>query len=432
MPQADRPATFFHASDRPVQFEILGDQSLAVPVCVIGGGVAGLSLVRAFVEANMPVALVEAQAIGAGASGRASGIVSAGFDMPVRRMEAVVGSDHARELYRLSRDGVAHVQDDIRDLGRADIADGHGALTLYRHNDMEAMRSDAEEMARFVGDQPQVWAREKVYSYVRSLRYFGALFDPEPIMVQPVKYCRALARDAVRKGGVVLEHSPVQSITPADLKWRVSTSRGEVLAEQVVLAGGAYQQNIWPRVERALLPMTMGMVASKPLGPRHRDAVRFNGALSDQRHYGNRFRIATSVEGGRLIWSGRAAAGRLAERQLRRSVIAELFETFPQLSDAGFEMGWAGQFNSTQSGMPLVGPIDDGMWVCAGFGSQGIANATVTGRLVASAILYGDDRWRLLEPFMTRWGGGPLGRLSRQAGLWRAAVRDYALERRSG
>lgn len=83
---------------------------LDVDVCVIGGGLAGLTVAREVAERGWSVAVLEANRIAWSASGRNSGFVVPGFAEDVSGMIERVGLDHTKELWALSEQGLAYVR----------------------------------------------------------------------------------------------------------------------------------------------------------------------------------------------------------------------------------------------------------------------------------------------------------------------------------
>jgi len=67
-------------------------------ICVIGGGLAGLSVALGLVARGKKVVLLEARRLGWGASGRNGGFVLAGFAADERAIVKKVGLAQAREI----------------------------------------------------------------------------------------------------------------------------------------------------------------------------------------------------------------------------------------------------------------------------------------------------------------------------------------------
>ena len=86
--------TLADTRDRPV---LTG--SLRVDCAVVGGGFAGLFTALQLARGGMRVAVLEAQSVGFGASGRNGGFVSDGFACGDAAIRARVGAAHAQEAW---------------------------------------------------------------------------------------------------------------------------------------------------------------------------------------------------------------------------------------------------------------------------------------------------------------------------------------------
>ena len=89
--------------------------AVTTEIAIVGGGLAGLGTALSLAERGHGAVVLEASTVGAGASGRNGGMVSAGFAAPMRLLERAAGRDSARTLMRLSREAM----DLIRAPGRA-------------------------------------------------------------------------------------------------------------------------------------------------------------------------------------------------------------------------------------------------------------------------------------------------------------------------
>src|SRR5579863_9486238 len=80
---------------------------LDVDVCIVGGGIAGLTAAREIARRGASVALLEARRLAWNASGRNCGVVAPGFPAPIEKIIERVGLAVAKELWGLSEAGVA-------------------------------------------------------------------------------------------------------------------------------------------------------------------------------------------------------------------------------------------------------------------------------------------------------------------------------------
>src|SRR5499433_1993352 len=88
---------------------------LDVDVCVIGGGLAGLTTARELARRGWSVAVLEARRVAWNASGRNAGLVAPGFAERLETIVERVGLRRAKELWALSSAGVDYVRNTIHD-----------------------------------------------------------------------------------------------------------------------------------------------------------------------------------------------------------------------------------------------------------------------------------------------------------------------------
>src|ERR1700687_5278287 len=86
---------------------------LDVDVCVIGGGLAGLTTAREIARAGWSVVLLEAGRLAASASGRNTGFVLPGFGADADTLVARVGFERTKDLWTLAQAGLDYVRDTI-------------------------------------------------------------------------------------------------------------------------------------------------------------------------------------------------------------------------------------------------------------------------------------------------------------------------------
>ena len=206
-------ATFYSATARPAPERRTLAQDVETEVCVVGGGFAGLWTARALLARGREVVVLEAGEVAGEASGRNGGFVSAGYAERLAKIIERVGIDDARELFRLSRDGV--------ELVRSILAEGDfgldavpGRLNVLRYDDEVGLRDEAEILARDFDHEVAFWPRERVRELLATDRYYQALHEADAFHLHPLNLARALAADIEARGGTIYERSRA---TAADL-----------------------------------------------------------------------------------------------------------------------------------------------------------------------------------------------------------------------
>src|SRR6267154_665155 len=109
-----------------------------VDVCVIGGGLAGLTAAREVARRGWSVAVVEARRVAWNASGRNSGLVSPGYSARIEKIVERIGLPAAKALWALSEAGVQYMRNAIAEFGGAGIEEGKGWLDVSKNQDADA------------------------------------------------------------------------------------------------------------------------------------------------------------------------------------------------------------------------------------------------------------------------------------------------------
>jgi gamma-glutamylputrescine oxidase len=396
-------------------------------VCVIGGGLAGLTAAAELARSGSDTVLVESRRLAWAASGRNGGFVSPGFAEQIFEIEKQVGLELAQQLYRLSAEGVGYVRNTIRKENADKIIGGHGRLAMIRHNDANALERSTERMARDYGAAQTFLSSEELSQYVKSTAYRAGVLDMGCFHIQPLEYAGLLGKVAARNGASLHENSRARSIERQNGKWIVDVEGLKLTATQIVIAtnvsGGPSR-----RVNGALVPVATYVLSAKSPSGGLAKAIRFAGCLSDSRRANDYYRLVGPPDDATLIWGGRMTTQRSQPRKLAQELVHDIRTVYPQLDDLAVTHAWTGLMGYTIHKMPIILRLDKGLWIATGFGGHGLNTTAMAGNLVASAISADDDRYKIFARFGLRWAGGFGGRVAAQLEYWRLRWLDRLAE----
>lgn len=424
------PDTYYSrtAADRKTRPPLRGEAEC--DIAIVGGGLAALTTALQLARAGKLVAVLEAESIGFGASGRNGGFVTPGFSARGETVLASVGTDAARALHGLSIEGVDFVRDTISDLGITDAIPRDGLISVLRYDGGDMLKRYAEETARDFGYQLEFLETAAVRSVLRSRRYYQGLRDAKAFHIHPLNYLRAVADELERLGGRIHEASAVIGCDLSGPVKRLRTAQGSLRARHIVFATGGYTGRLIERLERAYLPIATYVMVSEPAPDLIAQAVATTDAVGDNRRAGDYYRVVD--DGRRLLWGGRITTRAAAPAALAQELRREMVGTYPQLAGLKTELAWSGLMSYARHQMPQIGQLQPGVWYCTAFGGHGLNTTAIGGKLVAEGILGVSDRYRMFAPFGLDWTGGALGLAAAQLTYWKLQAQDWWRERRSG
>lgn len=415
-------ATMVDAPRRPALYV-----DLDVDVCVIGGGLAGLTTARELARSGWSVVLLEAGRLAANASGRNTGFVLPGFAADAEKLIGRIGFEHTKSLWALSQAGLDYVRNAVQDEGAIGIDPQPGWLYVSKVDNGDEFLG-LVRLLNDLGCEIEGWPTERVRAVLHSERYYHAINYLKAITIHPLNYALSLAAAAERDGARIFEGTPALSIDPAGVRKRIVTPGARLRANHVVLAGNVQIGGLMPQIGTTLLPITTYVITTAPLGQKLGEVVGYRGGISDTDLSDNHYRI---VGGDRLMLSGRSTTWARNPRRYVRALQADIKKTYPQLGDVAVDYAWAGTLGNTVHRMPQIGELGSGVWLASGFGGHGLNTTAMAGNLIARAIVDGDQTWRQFSPFELVWAGGVAGRVAIQMRSWIKRFRDRIAERRA-
>jgi gamma-glutamylputrescine oxidase len=388
-------------------------------ICVVGGGYTGLSAALHLAEAGFSVALIDAQRVGWGASGRNGGQVGTGQRQDQVWLERALGKVRARALWDLAEGAKALVRDLIaRHAIACDLAPGI-VYADHKPRYAAASRVYAETLARDYGYRELEWLdREAVAAMLGTRAYLSGTLDRGAAHLHPLRYALGLARAAAAAGARIFERSCAVRIAPG----RVATPEGVVTARFVCLATNGYHGDLVPAVTRRVLPINNFIVATAPLGAQA--PIRGGVAVADSRVIVNYFRLSPDR---RMLFGGGESYGYRFPRDIAGLVRRPMAEIYPELARIRIDHAWGGTLAITTNRLPAFQRLGPGLFSAAGYSGHGVAMATLAGKLMAEAVQGTAERFDLFAGLpQPSFPGGARLRLP----LLALAMRWYAMRDR--
>ncbi|SFZ73529.1 NAD(P)/FAD-dependent oxidoreductase [Chitinimonas taiwanensis] len=389
------------------------DGSQQCDVCVVGGGLAGISAALNLAERGFQVILLEGSKLGHAASGRNGGQVINGYACDIDTIAKALGETAAKAAWDMSLEAIEIIETRVAQHQiDCDWERGHvvAAVSEKKYRELESWHDDAER--RFGYRDYTLWDKPTLRSHLDSPRYAGGLYDALGGHIHPLKYALGLARAAVAAGVKIYEQTPVSRVeqgSPA----RAHTAQGIVTASHIVLAANVFVDEIAPELGSKIMPVGTYVITTAPLGAeRAQSLINPNFAVADNQFVLDYYRLTADH---RLLFGGKVSYSGLPPPNLKQAMRSDMLRVFPQLADVAIEHGWGGFVDITMNRAPHWGQLSPSVYFCQGFSGHGVAVTGLAGKLIAEAIAGDGQRLALFSRIQHQ--GFPGGKLLRTPSL---------------
>jgi len=370
-----------------------------VDVAVVGGGFTGLSSAY-YIKEHRPdarVALIEAEVIGYGASGR-----NGGFSMPL------LGWDITYLLWLFKDRGVrAHhfMLECVRNTKKLVEAENmecdleyNGLMVLARNDfQMKQLERNLKDFQRAGCHDVQILSGRDFEERLNSAWHVGALYEPDTAILNPAKLAREFKRVIRERGVKVYERSPVTELEPGE-PVVIRTEEGSVKADAAVLALNAFGQRLRIR-PYTYVPMYTYIILTEPLDDELYGQVGWTRreGIEDKRQLVHYMRLTADnriLLGGRdaPYYFGNKTEGKQSHEKIFRGLEEDLRGMFPMLKETRITHRWGGPVAITLAFVPSFGYYKGLRNIAYGTGycGHGVALSTSAGKIIKD-LLYQPD-----------------------------------------
>jgi gamma-glutamylputrescine oxidase len=357
------------------------DGDVSVDVAIVGGGITGVSAALHLAERGFNVAVLEAEHIGWGASGRNGGQALPGFGASQAKLKSLVGAGPSRHLWNMSMEAVdlLHAQIQRFDIPCDPVRGYLHAAVKPRHvRELEETQDELADLGAPVG---RLLKGEAMRARLDSGHYLAVLEDQVSGHIHPLNYTLGLARAAQAAGAKLFTQTRVTKVERGKTI-KLQTTNGTVSASFLLLSGGAYLGGLMEPIAGYVMPAGTYIIATEP----REDVAAMipgNEAVCDLNFVLSYFRRSPD---NRMLFGGRVSYSTLQPPGLGASMLQRACLVFPQLRDARVEYLWGGNVDITRNRAPHFGRLASNILFCQGFSGHGVALTGLAGKLVAEAI----------------------------------------------
>ncbi|WP_240705300.1 NAD(P)/FAD-dependent oxidoreductase [Pacificoceanicola onchidii] len=353
-------------------------------VAIVGGGFTGLSTALYAAEKGLGAHVLEAKHVGFGGSGRNVGLVNPGVWHPPAAVRKKLGDTYGPRFIDRFGAGPAQVFSLIeKHQIRCEVTRTGTIHAAHAPSGFADLQARYEEWNR-LGKPVELLSREDMVAKTGTHVFHGGLLDHRAGTVNPMGYCRGLARAAKGAGATISTGVTVTGLRRDGERWIVETSAGTVRAKHVVLGTNAYTDALWPDLARVFTMIHYFQLATKPLSADlshilpERQGVWDTGQIMFSLRRDAFDRLVIGSMGTVVGNVGRGLSQRWARKQLAR--------IFPELGPVEIEEAWHGQIAMTPDHLPRIYQLAPNLYTPIGYNGRGITTGTIFGECMADLI----------------------------------------------
>lgn len=359
-------------------------EEVKTDVCIVGGGIAGMTTAYRLVKEGCPTVLLEAGRIGYGVTGYTTAKVTSQHQLIYERLITALGLERAQAYADANQTAINWMEQTI---GKEGIGCDFIRLPAYVYAEEEKELKNLEKEKNAydkLGLSGEITADTGL-----PFPTHGALRMDSQAQFHPIKYLYGLADAARRKGLIIHEGTQVLMLERADDRWKIHTSTGNMRAKSVVLASH------FPFIDRpGLFYLRLHAEKSYAIALRNADAS-LPGMYINAKGPGRSLRMYADEKGPLVLLVG---AG---HRTGQEDSALHHYDILRQWAAAIYPKGtieyhWSAQDIFTLDGLPCIGHLarqTPDVYVATGFHKWGMTNGTAAGIILSDMILKGEHPW---------------------------------------
>jgi glycine/D-amino acid oxidase-like deaminating enzyme/nitrite reductase/ring-hydroxylating ferredoxin subunit len=367
-------------------------------VCIVGGGIAGLSVAYHLAKSGTKVVVLDDGPIAGGETCRTTAHLTNAIDDRYHLLEKVHGIEGSRLAAESHTQAIDRIEQIVREESiDCDFQRLDGFLFLPPGKDPAEIDKELEAVQRAGLIDVQKLDRAPIHAFDTG----PALRFPRQGQFHILKYLRGLTDAILRNGGrIFTAHADkFEGGTPAT----VTTSAGHKVKAGALVVATNVPVNDRVEIHTKQMPYRTYAIGAKVPSGAITPALFWDD--DDPYHY---IRLQHGREGGAdiLIVGGEDhKTGQADDADLRFARLeAWTRERWPQVESVDYR--WSGQVIETQDYLAFIGrnPLDDdNVYIATGDSGMGMTHGTIAGMLISDLILGRPNPWeKLYDPGRVR------------------------------
>jgi glycine/D-amino acid oxidase-like deaminating enzyme len=359
-------------------------ENLKCDALIVGGGITGSLIAERLTRQGLDVIIIDRELPGRGSTAASTSMLLWEIDRSLTQLTQVYGFERASRAYQASLQAVSGLKSLVAELGIA--CDMRDKDSLYLAAGPTSKELIEEHALRRRAALPGAFLDHAMLLENFGIARAGAIVSPAAADADPMQLAHGLLRVAVSRGARLFEAEALE-FDAASRSVGVQLQDGhQIEARHVILATGYVMPKI---IHSSIQTVSSSWAIATAPQPQN---IWNGGALiwEDSKDY----LYARTTVSGRIIIGGEDS-DEIVEPEARDALIPEKSRILAQKLGALWPHAnrevayrWAGTFDTTDDGLPLIGPVPGkkGIFAGYGYGGNGITFSYLAAQLIGGLI----------------------------------------------
>lgn len=360
------------------------NKNIEADVCIIGGGITGVSTAYYLANRGLKVVVLEKDKICSSTTGGSTGKITSQHGLIYKYLKDLNGKEFAQKYYKANEEAKENI---IKLINKEKIECDLERKNAYVYTEVEkniqAIKAEIEHTKKLGINS------EFVSKIELPLDIYGAIKFENQAQFDPVKYTYGLANCVIKNDGQIYENSKAIETVEADGKYNILTKEGKVRAKYLVITTrypiikfpGYYFLKMYQSTSYAILVDT------------HTD-INYDGFYINSETPVFSFRTVKSDDRNLLLAVG-------YDYKTGTEIIGNPFEYLKakvknMYPEAEVLKSWTAEDCISLDKIPYIGDFSDIMdncYVATGFNKWGITGSNIAAKIITDKVLGNDNEY---------------------------------------
>lgn len=359
-------------------------KDIDVDVCIIGGGITGVSVAYYLANRGIEVAVLEKDKLCSGTTGGSTGKVTSQHGLIYKYLKDTNGKEFAKKYFDANEEAKENIKKIVnKEKIECDLEIKNAYVYTENEKEIQSIKEEIEYTKKL--DIPSKF----VSKIDLPIDIYGGICFENQAQIDPVKYTYGLANAILRNSGQIYENSKAIDVIQDDEKYNIITKGGNVKAEYLVITTrypiikfpGYYFLKMYQSTSYGIVVDT------------HTD-LNFDGFYINQEIPTHSFRTVKNGDKNLLLAIG-------YDYKTGSEIIGNPFDYLKakvkkMYPDSEVVSSWTAEDCISLDKIPYIGDFSDIMdncYVATGFNKWGITTSNIAAKIITDKILGNNNEY---------------------------------------